>query len=1020
MNLFPQFSVRRPITVAMIFLAICVLGMVAWSRIPLELLPSSIAGGSLWLSVPYPDSQPRETEEKVTKPVEEQLSQMAGLKNMRSYSRSNGANFRLRFHRSTPMDIAYNTIVDRMDRVVPELPEDAQDFFVYKWDASDTPIMWMGVGMEGEQEEQYDLLYKVVTPRVERVKGVGGVNAWGPASKNIYVGFSRDSLIQHRLSHYQILQQIRQENFQIPSGKLSQDGRIQYVRSLATLEKMSSLTQFPVRENLTLSDVASVEYRMSLDADISHIEGKDGAGLVIRKESDANTVATSRAVHSQLDQLKERGDVEFFVFFDQGELIQEALENLEEAALTGGLFAIGVLFLFLRRMGMTLLIAACIPFTLVTSVAAMYLRGGSLNIISLIGLMLAVGMVVDNAIVVVEAINGRLKDGETRKEASINGTSEVALAISLSTLTTIAVFLPIIVLNRDAEYAFFLVEIGFPIIVALCASLLAALLFTPMTTAYGTRIHQDVSTPTWLEWLIRWYQRGLSFVLRRRADAFLGLLCLVMLTYFLPFKAVGCSGDNEDMNEFEISYRIPPQFTHAERVSTVKAIEEMVETNRERWGVEFHWTHLSGGSNSGELQVHLDSKADIELSQKEIIAEAEAGLPEIPGVAIQIGWSGKGGENRRFNVTIRGEDTARLEEIAQTVRLNLLGVPGVKTATISMADNDLPELQLRVDREAAGRLGISAQSIAWNVAGALRSNELPEQTIDGEDVSVIARFRAQDRIFIQKLLDFPIYSSTQQTIVPLRQLVTVQAAQSLGEIKRLNRQTSFPLTIQVEDGADVQKVREQVNAALSLVRFPSGYGFDPPFDLDDLADQTAMQMSLLMSVVLVFIIMGALFESFLMPVVIIATVPLAAVGAYWALYATGSRMDNLAGIGVVILIGVVVNNGIVLIEYVNRLRGSGLERYDALMKAGSRRLSPILMTALTTICGLIPMALGGTTSAGVSYAPMGRVVAGGLVAGTFLTLFFIPLLYVVLDDMRIGAMRWLTYLAARSRSRRTA
>ena len=333
------------------------------------------------------------------------------------------------------------------------------------------------------------------------------------------------------------------------------------------------------------------------------------------------------------------------------------------------------------------------------------------------------------------------------------------------------------------------------------------------------------------------------------------------------------------------------------------------------------------------------------------------------------------------------------------------------SAEIGLEDGAPPEIQLVVDRDAAARYGVSAQTIGWTVASALRSNTLPAQQLEGKEIDVIARFRYQDRSDLDKLLDFPVFSAATGQIVSLRKLVQVNNAPSLRNIHRKNRTTAFPINISITNDADIMVVRERVNQALGDLEFPLGYGFDPPFDPDDLEDQSAMLLSLFMSIALVFLIMGALFESFLLPMAIITTIPMAALGAFWILYFTDSGMDNIAGIGLVILVGVVVNNGIVLIENINRLREEGVERDEAILEGGVRRLRPILMTAMTTIFGLLPMAMSTAAEGGISYAPMGKVVAGGLATGTFLTLFFVPLLYILLDELKAGAVRWVVWAA---------
>jgi hydrophobic/amphiphilic exporter-1 (mainly G- bacteria), HAE1 family len=995
----------------MVFLALCVLGVIAWFRIPLELFPGSFSGSSLWIWVPYRDAPPREAEEQVLRPIEEHFSDIQGIKNIRANARTGNISFKLDFHRSMSMDNAYNTVVDRMERSMADLPEEVEQYFVFKWDASDAPILYAGIGIEGDEEEQYKIMEKVIKRRLSRIDGVGEVDAWGTDPKRVFIDFSRDELMSSRMGLWEIIQKLQSDNFQLPSGRIIEDGKVHYLRSIAKYSSIQELNEYPLREEVQLDDIASINYRLDPTANISKVDGKDGAGMSIRKESDANTVATTQAIKKEMEAMQNdpKIPVSFFTFFDQGELIKGALDDLKEAALTGGIFAIVTLFIFLRNIPMTILIAACIPFTLVISVAAMYLTGGSLNLLSLMGLMIAVGMVVDNAIVVVEGIYARRISGEEANSAAINGASEVALAITLSTMTTLAVFLPVILMNQDTDYAFFLGEIGFPISWALGASLLAALAFTPLTTTLlKAKEGGKLQEAKWIISLISMYQRTLHWILRRRMDAIFGLLLLSILTYALPFKTIGCSGDDDGgFGDFSIRYSIPPQYGYYDRVKIVEDVEAYVQKHKEEWDVDVFTSRLNGSSNTGSTTIYLNTD-DPKIPPEEVLEIAKKGLPEIEGVKLWVGWDGSR-DNLQFTLTLRGENLNTLNDLGEKVTSILHEVPGILSIDQELEDSSTPEVQLIVNRNAASKYGLSATDIGFTVGSALRANSLPKQQIDDKEVDVVARFQYKDRSDLKKLLTFPAWSNSTQQMIPLNQVVDIKMAPSIRGIERTNRQTAYPITINIDQQVEMDQVRSRVNNILASMSFPTGYGFDPPFDPDESADLAALQLSLVMSIALVFLIMGALFESFLLPMSIITTIPMAAFGAYWALYITGTPMDNIAAIGLIILIGVVVNNGIVLIELVTRLRNEGMDRIEALIQGGGRRLRPILMTALTTIFGLLPMAYGGGSSSGISYAPMGRVVAGGLAAGTLLTLFFVPLLYIILDDIRKGASRWVSW-----------
>ena len=334
MRWLPRFSVEKPVTVSMVFLALCVLGLIAWSRFP-RVVPVLFSGSSLWVWVPYPDSQPRESEEKVLLPIEDRISDIEGLKEINAQARSGAVRFQLDFHRSMNMAEAYNATVDRLERARLDLPEEVDDYFIYKWDASDTPILYVGVGIDGDAETQYDILENVIKRRLTRIEGVGEADTWGADPKRIFVDFHRDELMSSRMALWPIVQQLRSDNFQLPSGRIIDDETVHYLRSIARYDSVEAFQTVPIRNDVQLQDVAEVQYRLDPSATISRVNGKDGAGMAIRQESDANTVNTTNAVLAEMQAMEDDPNVpaQFFTFFNQGDLINGALSNLTEARL---------------------------------------------------------------------------------------------------------------------------------------------------------------------------------------------------------------------------------------------------------------------------------------------------------------------------------------------------------------------------------------------------------------------------------------------------------------------------------------------------------------------------------------------------------------------------------------------------------------------------------------------------------------------------------------------------------------
>lgn len=1019
-RLLARFSVHRPVTVLMAFLALCLLGAIAWSRIPLQMMPDGFVLPNLWVGVNYENATPMEVEAQISRPIEEQLATIAGIKDLSTSSNSDGASFDLEFSRDTSMDAAYNDVVDRMERAMSDLPRDVENYWIWRWNPSDEPIVWAGVSLPEDVEDPYWLLSQVVQKRVERVPGVGKVESWGADPRRLYVEFSLDELARNRVNLSAVLGRLMADNFQLASGRVEDRGRVRYVRSLARWQDPDALRALPVASGLRLGDIAEVSMKEVKDPTINHINGREGAAIAVYKESGANTVTTALGATAALAALEKDprlAGARFFTFFDQGKLIRGSLDQVLRNALEGGVLAVLILGIFLRDLRMTLLVASSIPFCLLLTVMILYFTGGSLNLISLMGLMIAVGMVVDNAIVVMESIYLRRQAGDDVRRAAVEGTHEVGLALVLSTGVSVVVFLPVILMSGDAQFSFFLGALGYPVVFALLASLGVALVFTPLTTTFvrGGAVAEGVrhDLPRWSERMVAGYQRILRRILERRADSGVGIFAMVVLTLVIPARSVSCKDSAEgNMNDFRVRYEVPSNMSYADRLAAVKQVEAFVEANADRWGVEVHRSRLGSSGRRGNTWVTLKEEVpDGALDRAAVIADAKAHLPDIPGVNLTVGRSERESDSSSVGLTLRGEDTGALIALSDEVQRRLRSLDGVLSVGSDVESGGGEEVRLTVDRAAASRAGLSASDIGRTVAFALRGTTLKPLTLPDREVATRAVFRAEDRADLPALMNFPIYSATGGS-EPLRAVVHDEVGQGMSGIRREQRQTSWPMTIELAPDANGESVRGAIATELNGMTWPRGYRWDWGMsEQGDDEDLDALLMALGLSVVFVFVLMGVLFESFLLPLAILTTIPMAMLGVFWTLHFSDTPLDVMGFIGLVILVGVVVNHGVVLLDAVRHRRVDGMDRTDAIVDAGGRRLRPVLMTTLTTIVGLLPMALGNATFVGIPYAPMGRVLAGGMATGTILTLFFLPYLYAVLDDMRLSGRRWLGWVA---------
>ena len=1010
----PRLAVRRPVTVLMLFLACLVTGAISFMEIPLRMMPSGFEPPYMWVWVPYYGSTPSETDAQIVTPVTEQLATVPGLKELTSRARPDNAAFGLRFHQSSDMDEAYNEVADRMERAMAELPDEVESYGIWRFDPSDEPIVWAGASIDESVEDAEHLMTHIVQKHLERTPGVAKVEIWGTHPQYVFIDFDRDALSSHGVNLYELMGRLMSDNFQMASGRLEDRGEVRFVRSLARWDDIEQVRAIEVLPGVDLDDVARVTYRTELTTDLWHVDGKPAAGMGITKASSANTVETAAAIRATLAELEadpRLAGITFNIFFDQGELIEDGVDNLMGTATTGGAFAVVVLFLFLREPRMTLLIAASIPLSLIMTVSILYFTGGSLNLLSLMGLMIAVGMVVDNAIVVVETIYARRQDGEDEKEAAVKGTAEVGLAITLSTLTTMVVFLPLILMSEDAMFSFFMGALGFPVVFALGASLIVALVFTPLTTILmkGATIKED---PRWIRWMQDRYERGLRWLVGQRFDGALGIIGLIALTMAIPMQQVSCTDQADgNMNDFPVHFEVPAQFTYTQRKDTLASFEQVIEEHAEDWNIRVTRSWFRGTSTHGVINVYLKDEVDADR-REEIRDEVLAAMPERAGVRV---WSGSEGATGRggnvHTLELVGEDTEVLRDLSSEAIRRLRSTPGVLSAELELEEEDgSDEIRLQVDREAVARSGLTAQGIGSTLAFAMRGRQLNDFHDGDRQVEVYSRFQLEDRQDLDTLLDFPIWSPTAQAQVPLRSVTDHTVARGFGTIRRTDRQTELDIKVELAEGIELMQGMALMKGAVQDMAMPRGYSFDFGSRMEDqMENDRARNMALLLSVCFVFIIMGILFESFLLPVSIITTIPMALLGVYWTLYVTDTPLDVMGGVGLVILIGVVVNNGIVLVDLVTQLRNEGMDRTEALVQAGRRRLRPILMTALTTIFGLLPMAVGTSTFIGIPYAPLARVVGGGIAAATVLTLFLVPYLYSCLDDLRATSARMVRY-----------
>jgi HAE1 family hydrophobic/amphiphilic exporter-1 len=654
----------------------------------------------------------------------------------------------------------------------------------------------------------------------------------------------------------------------------------------------------------------------------------------------------------------------------------------------------------------------------------MYFAGETLNILSLLGLMICVGLLVDNSVVVAENIFRLHREGVARREAVVRGASEIGLAIVMATLTTVAVFLPVSLVDGEAQ--FFLLRLSLPISVSLLASLFVALIFVPLSVyltlpgkngspkgALGRSVdavHERANTvlrhayDATLGRMNHGYEHLLAFFLRRRLDLCLGVVAAIAITgaVFASDRVKFVDQDENEQPGFNLNVELPPGTSFEEAEAWFLEVEKVLEANKADLGLEgYFFFHRV---NFGHIQGWFDNPPSTSLTPREVTERVMAELPEKPGVVVTTGREDETGDERGNDVhafTLNGEDPDELERVAEELEDVFLAVPGVLGLKGTGREPAPNELALVVDRDLAQRQQVNPQAVAGVVSYALRGQQLPRFHQNGREIDVRVRFEEADREQLSQLGSFAVPTETGE-LVSLGSITDTELLQSAKVIRRLDKQLARTITLELEEGEE-EAARQRLIALAAAIDLPEGVRFGGGEQMPEMNESVAaMLFAVQVSILFIYLLMGFLFESFVLPLSILTTIPLAGIGVVWTHVVVGRDIDMLGVVGLVLLVGVVVNNGIVLVDYVNRLRKEGHERTEALLLAATRRFRPIMMTALTTIFGMIPLAMGQPSSIGLSYKSFGLTLIGGLGAATLLTLLVVPVTYTLFEDAGVA------------------
>ncbi|OEH92174.1 efflux RND transporter permease subunit [Bacillus solimangrovi] len=1018
-------SVKRPVGVIMIVLSIIALGFISLRDLAVDLYPD-VDFPIAVVATSYPGAAPEEVEKLLSKPIESAVSTIEGVDTIQSRSQPSSSLVVLQFTSGTDLDNAMIEVREKVDQVKGALPSDANDPSVLRFDPQQIPVMYLG--LTGDKSE---VLQKIaendVQPYLERAEGVASVTVEGGKTREIQVEVDQAKLAQYGLTSAQVVQALGSENVSSSAGVISKGSQELQIRIEGEFESVDDIrnTLIPLQRggDIKVRDVATVSDTFQDVNTISKVNGEDSVVLSALKQSDGNTIEVADALLKAMDKVNKElpEGVELSVVFDTSTFIRDSIKSVTNNMFIGGMLAIGVLFLFLRSFRATVIIGISIPIAIVSTFILMYFTGETVNILTMGGLALGIGMMVDSSIVILENVFRYRQNGASVKEAAIKGASELASAVVASTTTSLVVFLPIVYVQGLASDLF--TPMALTVSFSLIASLVVSLTLIPMLAS------KLLNKPIIVEseqkgWYVRLfskvtnvYRRMLNWVLGHRKTTILVTILAIVGSFVLAPQIGTEFIPASDQGQVQINLETPSgskiETTEAVANRITKEMEpyrDIIETSYLSIATDVN-TGLSGSANTGSFQILLISPDEREMTTEQFVNEMKERTGDIPGAEIVVSEMEAGlGTGAPISISISGPEQEVLTEISEQIVWLISDIEGVENPE-SSASEGRPEIQIDVNREVAAQFGLSYQEIMSQVELAFNGRIATFYREEGDEFDVRVMLPEDERSSISDLEQLTIRSQT-GILVPLATVAELKQIEGPAQISRENQERQVQVTSSIK-GRDLGSVTADINTVLATMNFPEGYDYKFGGQSEDMAESFQdLALALIFSIFLVYTVMAVQFESFVYPFIIMFAMPTMLVGILVGLFITGQPFSIPAFIGIIMLAGIVVNNAIVLVDYINILREQGYDRIEAILKAGPTRVRPILMTTLTTVLGMVPLALG-FGEGGEAQVPMAVVVIFGLSTSTLFTLLLIPVMYTYVDDVS----RWSKRLFGKIRNK---
>ncbi|MGB7492227.1 MAG: efflux RND transporter permease subunit, partial [Thermoanaerobaculia bacterium] len=970
LNPIVRFAVERRVTMGMIILGVVVLGWLSLIRLPLEFLPS-FSSSNITVIAPYRSSSPEEVERLVVRPLEDALGTINGIDTMSANAAADSARITLSFVDGTDMDMAAVDVRDRVDRARHLLPDDLERVNIRRFQTSDIPVLRFDISADWPVERFYDFNESVLQRRLERLEGVAQVSVSGIRTPELQVLLDPNRLQAHKVDVRELVSLLRDSNLNVSAGDIKEGSRKLLVRSVGEFETPEEIRGLPLNgEGLRLGDVAEVVYGLPQQEQFNYLNGREAVTVFINKTSSANVLAVVDRAKEELEaisRLPEAAGLEYHIFNDASVDVRKGLGQLGNAGLIGGLLAIGSMYLFLRRFRTTALVALAIPISVIATFVLMYLmrQAGvsdiTLNVVSLAGLMLALGMLVDNSVVVIESIfRHRNELGEDSRTAALYGASEVALPILASTVTTICVFLPLIFLNTGGRFKLYMENIGITVCIVMVASLLVALTVVPMAAVPLLKA-QESRPSRFIDRLTGSYGWVLHFTLRHRFLFVLSIVAMFAGVVHL-FTTIERSFSSRSL-ERQVILKVdtPRQYSPEQTAVLYETLYTLLDSRREELDIadiSYAFDRGTGRSRAGwrrsrQFDIYLLDEDESDLTTGDVRERLRELLPVKAGVDLRIAaGQGRHGSSG-IQIELMGDDPVVLEFLSQQVADRLAALPMIRDVDTSLESGD-EEIQVRVSGDRAMQAGLSSRAVAATVNNALSSRAVSHFKTGEREVELVMQYREEDRETLDQLKNVPVFAASAP--LPLGAVAEFEFVAGPRSIERENHLAQVSVSASTTDPTASFAAMGMITRMMNEIALPPGYEWSfGRWNRHMQEDQNSGLFALLFALPLVYMLMAALFESFTQPLTIMFSVPFALLGVGLVMKFANQPWETMTILGLIVLLGVVVNNAIVLIDHINFLRLSGMSRTEAIVKGGQHRLRPILITAVTTILGLMPM-----------------------------------------------------------------